>query len=183
MRRVLWSVVILFTAAAPAWAQPAAPRGSVAGLAGAGRTWDDEGSLGAGTVLGGRAEWRLFGNTGLEASLDTLSHDRRGGFFEAEGRTIFAGASLVPRFGRAAVQPYVLGGVHLASHSGSTRFDDLRVERDSTDFGYHFGGGVAIRFARRLEAGPEARFYMIQPESDSDPAMVYWVGVRFGVRF
>ena len=183
MRRVVWSVVMLVAAAASAGAQTVETRGSVAGVAGAGRTWDDEGSLGSGTALGARAEWRLFGNTGLEASLDTLSHDRRGGFFEAEGRTTFAGASLVARFGRAAAQPYVLGGVHLASHSGSTRFSDVRVEHDSTDFGYHFGGGLAIRFARRLEAGPEARFYMIQPGNDSDPAMVYWVGVRFGVRF
>lgn len=183
MRSVVWSVVLVMVAAGSAAAQPVETRGAVSGIAGAGRTWDDEGSLGTGTALGARVEWRLFGNTSVEGSLDTLSHDRRGGFFQAEGRTTFAGASLVTRFGRALAQPYILGGVHLATHSGSTTVLDMRVEHDSTDVGYHFGGGVAIRFGRRFEAGPEARFYMIQPGNDADPAMAYWVGARFGVRF
>ena len=165
---------------------PADSRGTIAGVLGGGRTWDDEGSLGTGPVAGGRVEWRVFGTTSVEASVDALSHDRSGGFFESEGRTVLFGATLLHRFvgnTSARVQPYILGGLHLANHSGSTTFNDMRVEHDSIDPGYHFGGGVSIRVGERLDVGPEARFYMIQPGNDSDPAMAYWIGGRLGVRF
>jgi opacity protein-like surface antigen len=156
---------------------------TASGVLGAGRTWDDESSLGTGPVIGGRVDWRVFGTTRVELSVDALLHDRKGGFFQADGRTAFIGASLLHRFGAERVQPYILGGLHLARHSGSTTFADLRVERDSTDFGYHFGGGLVVRAGERLEVGPEARFYMIQPGNDSDPALAYWIGARVGVRF
>jgi len=160
-------------------------RGSISGVFGGGRTWDDEGGLGSGPAIGGRVEWRLFGTTAVEGSIDALSHDRSGGFFEAEGRTVFFGATLLHRFANdtSRAQFYLLGGVHLAKHSGSTTFDGVRIDRDSTDPGYHFGGGIAIRIGERLEVGPEARFYIIQPGNDSDPAMAYWIGGRLGLRF
>lgn len=183
MRIVAWSLVVLVGLSADARAQSPESRGTVGGIVGVGRTWDDEGGLGTGRAFGGRIDWRIFGNTSLEASVDSLSHDRSGGFFEAEGRTTLLGASLVQRFGGSATQPYVLGGVHLASHSGSTTFDDMRTERDSSDVGYHFGGGIAFRAGQRLELGPEVRFFLIQPENDSDPAMAYWIGARIGIRF
>jgi opacity protein-like surface antigen len=183
MRIVVWSLLLLVGLSADARAQAPESRGTVGGTVGVGRTWDDEGGLGTGPAIGGRIDWRIFGNTSLGAAIDSLSHDRSGGFFEAEGRTTFLGVSLIQRFGRNAVHPYVLGGLHLASHSGSTTFDDRRIERDSTDFGYHFGGGIAFRVGERMELGPETRFYMIQPENDSDPAMAYWIGARIGFRF
>jgi hypothetical protein len=183
MRIVVWGFLVLVCLSTDARAQTLESRGTVAGIVGAGRTWDDEGGLGAGPVVGGRVDWRVFGQTSIEASIDSLSHDRSGGFFEAEGRTTFLGVSVVQRFGTGAVRPYLLGGLHRASHSGSTTFDDVRIERDSTDFGYHFGGGIAIELGERFELGPEARFYMIQPENDSDPAMAYWIGFRVGLRF
>ena len=183
MRIVVWSLIVVAGLSADARAQAPESRGTVGGIVGLGRTWDDESSLGTGPPLGGRIDWRILGNTSLEASVDSLSHDRSGGFFEAEGRTTFAGVSLVQSFGRDAVRPYVLGGLHLASHSGSTTFDGRRTDRDSTDFGYHFGGGIAFRVGKRVELGPEARFYMIQPENDSDPTVAYWLGARLGIRF
>ena len=183
MRILIGSFLALVCLAAEAGAQPPDLRGTVSGIVGMERTWDDEGSLGTGPAIGGRIDWRIFKNTSLEASIDSLSHDRSGGFFEAEGRTTFTGVSLVQRFGSNTVNPYVLGGVHLASHSGSTTFDGIRTERDSTNFGYHFGGGIAFLATERVELGPEARFYLIQPDNDSDPALAYWIGVRVGVRF
>jgi hypothetical protein len=42
---------------------------------------------------------------------------------------------------------------------------------------------VAVRVGSRVEIGPESRFYMIQPENNSAPALAYSVGVRVGVRF
>jgi hypothetical protein len=68
-------------------------------------------------------------------------------------------------------------------HSGSTSFLDLRVEQDSADPGFHFGGGAAVRFAQRFELGPEARFYIIRAGQGADPAWAYWIGVRLGVGF
>lgn len=183
MRKFAWSVMALAVLSGNAQAQSVETRGTASAVGGGGRTWDDEGGLGTGPVLGGRVDWRVFGNTSLEASIDALSHDRSGGFFEAQGRTLFIGVSLVKRFGSAAAQPYVLGGYHVAKHSGSTTFDGMRTDRDSTGHGFHFGGGVAIRIGDRFELGPEARFYIIQPKDDSDPAMAYWIGGRLGVRF
>jgi hypothetical protein len=183
MRILACSLLIVAGFTAHARAQSTEPRGSVGGIVGGGRTWDDEGSLGTGVAAGGRVDWRIFGNTSVEGSVDSLSHDRSGGFFEAEGRTVFIGISLVQRFGSSAARPYILGGYHLAQHDGSTTFDDMRTERESTSHGFHFGGGVAIALGRRFEIGPEARFYMIQPDSGSDPALAYWIGGRLGIRF
>ena len=182
--RVLPGAALIFMLFAPTVnGQTHESRGAAGGLFGVGQTWDDEGSIGTGAVIGGRVEWRVFGTTAVEFSLDVLSHDRQGQFFEANGHMAFTGVSFLHRFGSSAAQPYVLGGLHLATHSGSTRFEDLRVERTSTDFGYHFGGGIGFGVGNRLEIGPEVRFYMIQPENDSDPATAYWIGGRLGIRF
>jgi opacity protein-like surface antigen len=179
------TVLLLSLLAIPAesWAQTDPPRGSVAGIVGAGRTWDDEGGIGNGVAAGGRVEWRLFGTTAVEGSLDLLTHERSGGAFQADGTSLIAGLSLIQRFGRAKVQPYVLGGVHLIRHDGHTEFDGRVTPRKSTDSGFHFGGGLAFRVSERIEIGPEARFYIIQVGNDSSPAWADWFGVRVGFSF
>lgn len=181
MRTSILVLLALIGAAATASAQTVEPRGSASAVFGGGRTWDDEGSLGAGVVASGRAGRRISGRTTLEGSVDLLTHDRSGGFFEAEGTSALLSASLIRRFGQT-VQPYVLGGYSLVFHRGAVTFDGLRQDRDSTGHGFHVGGGIAVR-AGRFEAGPEARLYMIQPDDDLDPAAAYWIGARFGVRF
>jgi hypothetical protein len=181
--RTFLAVFALTLICPPAFAQTTEPRGSAAVVVGPGRTWDDEGSLGTGPVGGGRVEWRLFGNTRVEAAADFLGHERTGGFFEAEGLSTIVGASLVQRFGTAVVQPYVLGGYSIVRHSGSITFEGVRRERSSTGHGYQFGTGLAVRVGSRFEIGPEVRFYMIQPDDDLDPALAYWVGLRAGVTF
>lgn len=183
MRTFIVALLALLAVNAPAWAQAPDARGSIGGIAGGGRTWDDESNIGGGVAAGVRAAWRIFGTTDLEISADVLTHDRSGGFFEAEGHTLLLGASLLHRFGTSAAQPYVLGGYDLVRHDGSTTFDGVRTDRSSTDHGYHFGGGVAVRVGSRFEAGPEARFYMIQPDDGSAPAFAYWIGARFAARF
>jgi len=184
MRVLTVLLLSLLTFPAVSAAQADEPRGSVAGMLGGGKTWDDEGGLGNGIAAGGRLEWRLFGTTSIEAALDVLAHERSGGFFESDGHSTIVSASLLHRFGRATVQPYVLGGVHLIHHSGSTRFDDMAVaDLQSTDPGIHFGGGVTARINDHLEIGPEARFFIIRAGNDSDPAWAQWIGVRVGFRF
>jgi hypothetical protein len=183
MRQIALIVLSFVVSAGSAAAQTPEPRGTVGAMLGGSQTWDDEGSLGTGLAIGGRGEWRLFGTTSIEASLDFLTHDRSGGFFEAEGTSAIVGASLVHRFGRATAQPYILGGLHVIRHTGTTSFDGVPTDRESTDFGYHFGGGLAVRVGSSFEIGPEARFFVIQPQTDSDPAWANWIGARVGLRF
>lgn len=165
------------------FAQSDAPRGRVSGVLGAGRTWDDEGSIGTGVGGGGRVEWRLFGNTGIEGAVDGLTHVRRGGFFQSEGTSTILSVSLRHRFGPDIVTTYILEGVDLVRHSGTTRIDNVTFGNKSTSTGFHFGVGLAVRVADRLEIGPEARFYILRPDNDSDPAWANWIGARLGVRF
>jgi len=171
-------------AASPAHAQAAdAPwRASVA--LGAGRTWDDEGSLGTGASAGAALERRLVGGTSAQVSVDALWHERGGGFFRASGRTALVAATLVQRFGRGAVQPYVLGGVVLARHVGHVQLDDgPRQPRRSVVGGVTFGGGLSIRPTSRIDVGPEVRFYALAPSNDIDPALAYALVARARYRF
>jgi opacity protein-like surface antigen len=181
MRVTALFVLSLLSLATGAFAQDS--RASVGGTISASQTWDDEGSLGKGLGAGGRVDWRLFGNTSVEGSVDLLTHDRSGGFFQSEDTSTLVGASLVQRFGHQAVQPYVLGGVGLVHHSGTTQFQDLVSRRTSTDRAFHFGGGLAVKINERFEIGPEARFYVINAGNGSDPAWASRIGGRVGMRF
>jgi hypothetical protein len=183
MRALLLFAAALLVAAPPAYAQHDEPRGSASGMVGVGKTWDDEGGLGRGPSGGGRVSWRLFGNTAVEGALDALSHDRDTGLFQAEGHSTALSLSLVHRFGHGRAQPYVLEGLSLVRHSGSSRFDDLEFVRKSTDPAFHFGVGLAIKVGERLEIGPEGRFYVIRAGHGSDPAWANWVGIRVGFGF
>lgn len=183
MRGIIVVFLFIIVIASGAEAQTAGMRGAVAAVAGGGRTWDDEGSIGNGTAAGGRVEWRVFGNTSIEGAVETLTHDRRGGFFQSEGRSSLFSVSLLHRFGSPGIQPYVLEGIGLARHTGTTRVDDRATHRTSTDTAFHFGAGLAVRVGERVEIGPEARFYVIRPSHGSDPAWANWVGARIGVRF
>jgi hypothetical protein len=165
------------------FAQSSPPRGGAAIVVGSSRTWDDEGSLGTGITAGARVDWALFENTRIEGAIEYYRHDRSGGFFESEGHGSITSASLLQRFGHGGAQPYVLAGIDLFHHDGTTRVGDLSTRRQSYDRGFHFGGGVAVRIGDRFEAGPEARFYIINAGNDSDPAWAYSIGGRIGVRF
>jgi hypothetical protein len=177
-------IVIALLLAGPAVAQTVDPPLAASATLGWGQTWDDEGSLGSGIGTGVRLEGRLFGNTRAEVGVDLLLHDRDAGYFQANGRTAFFTAALIQRFGRAAVQPYLLAGGLIAWHRGDVSFSDqvLRPRR-STDTGLVFGGGMAIRFKQRFEAGPELRLITIAPDNDIDPAWAYLASIRIGYRF
>jgi len=177
-------VLIGLAVAVPVSAQRAdQPRMAIGAVAGAGRTWDDESNIGSGFVAGARIERRLFGQTRVEVSADILRHDRRGGAFEAEGRTGIVTVAVVQRFGGMAAQPYLLAGPAIARHSGSTTFVGVQRERSSTDTGLALGAGLAVRVRSRVEVGPEARAFSMQASDDSNPALAYWVGLRLAYRF
>lgn len=184
MRPALSVTVIALLLASPASAQAPDSRVTASAFVGASQTWDDEGSLGKGVAGGARVDARLFGNTRAEAGLDLALHDRSGGFFEANGRTVLFSAALVQRFGRRTVQPYLLAGWLVAHHRGEVVFSGGPPQpRRSTDTGLVLGAGMAIRFKDRFELGPELRLIAIAPEDDIDPARAYLAGVRFGYRF
>jgi hypothetical protein len=185
-----WIVAMAFllASAATASAQPSSGAGSsrwtYGGTVGAGRTWDDEGQIGSGLLAGGYAQWRWLSHTDLEASIDVLTHDRAGGYFEAHGHTVFLSGAVAQRFGGPAGHGYVFGGVTVAGHSGTAGFpaDNLLTQTRSTDRGYIFGGGMMFRASRRFEAGPMVRITLLAADSDSDPASAIAAGVRVGFR-
>lgn len=183
MRIHIVCTALFLATAGTAAAQPAESRTSATGIAGIAKTYDDEGSIGRGWLLGGSVERVLFGTTRLEGSLEFVTHDRDTGHFAAEGTTTIVGVSLVHRFGRRSVQPYVLGGVTLGNHSGKSRFDDLAFTASSTDLGLRYGGGVAVAVNERLEVSPEFRINQFFVDDDSSPWMVPSFGVRIGYRF
>ena len=179
---ILCTTVFLATAAAAA-AQPDESRTSVTAITGVAKTYDDESSLGRGWLVGGSVDRVLFGTTRLEGSLELVTHSRDTGHFAAEGDTTIVGLSLVHRFGRRTVQPYVLGGVTIGHHSGTSSFDDLRFTASSTDLGLRFGAGVAVVVNPRFEVSPEFRMNGFFIDNDSNPWMVSSFGVRVGYRF
>ena len=184
MRGALLVPALLTTFVLPVRAQDPHPTSTVSVVAAAGRTWDDEGGLGAGAAAGVRADRRLVGGTRIEIALDLLSHDRDAGYFRANGSTTFASAAIVQRFGRGRAQPYLLGGGFIGRHRGTLAFSD-QIERDerSTNPGLVLGAGLLFRAGRRFELGPELRAYSFQPDDDLNPAMAHWAGVRGAVRF
>jgi hypothetical protein len=182
VRRAFLVLAAVILSLSAGFAQAQDSRGSIAGIVGAGKTWDDESDIGSGLAVGGRVDWRLFGGTRAEFAFDTLDHDRSG-VFASNGRSSLVSGSLLQRFGAGAAQPYVLGGLTATHHSGTTSFEDLARSTSTLDVGFHFGGGLAVRAGERFEIGPEARFYIISASDDAAPAWAYWIGARLGVRF
>lgn len=182
--RVLCLTLTALSASAFAHAQARESAASIGVAVGPGQTWDDEGSLGSGFVIGARADRRLFGGTRIELSLDALTHDRDAGYFLANGTTTLFTAALVQRFGSGTIQPYLLAGALVARHSGTVTFGDEPERRErSTNPGYALGSGFIVSVRDRWEVGPEVRALAMQPDDDSNPALAYWVGVRASYRF
>lgn len=177
MRTTLAFILTILWAAA-ASAQVSESKTSVGATIGFGQTWGDESSLGNGWSAGTRADRVLFGTTRGEVAIDLLAHQRTDGFFKADGHTTLVSAGVEQRFGRARVQPYVRGGVLLARHSGDYDFAGDRRSRTSSDAGFYFGGGMAVRVGERLEIGPDVRAIVIAIDNDNDPTLAYTVGLR-----
>jgi hypothetical protein len=186
MRSIVMTLAMSVLGGTGVWAQPAEVKfqTTVGGVVGGGKTWDDEGGIGTGLVAGARAGRRLFGNTFAEISLERLEHERTGRFV-ANGSTVLLTGAILQRFGHRAAQPYVLSGITLARHSGTSGFPELSIESRTkgTNAGVVFGGGLAVRAGTRFEIGPEARFLILDPESGSAPAFGNWIGARMAVRF
>jgi hypothetical protein len=185
-RNIILSAALLITSAATVSAQtaPSSTRWTFGGTAGLGRTRDDESQIGSGVLAGGYAQWRWLSHTNVEVSVDFLTHNRTGGYFEAHGHTTFLSGTLVQRFGGSAANGYVLGGVTLAAHSGTAGFpaENLIAQSSSTNPGYIFGGGAMFRASRRIDVGPMVRIALLTTDTDSDPPFAIMAGIRVGFR-
>jgi hypothetical protein len=180
--RAIVLAVLCVAAADRVSAQPHESATAVTAIAGGGQTFDDEGSLGGGWLVGGSIERVLFGTTRGEVSVELLTHSRDVGYFASSGKTVIAGASLVHRFGRRAGQPYLFVGLTGGHHSGTNRYSDRAASSTSTDLGLRFGVGVAIRVGSRFEVSPEARMNGFFIDRDADPATLPSIGIRLGIR-
>ena len=178
MRSLMFAFIVALAATSPLQAQES--RGSVNAVGGFGKTWDDEGSLGRGWLVGGAVDRVIFGRTRLEGSVEVLTHDRNAGYFLSEGQTVVGGLSLVRRFGSGGAQPYLAGGLTLGHHSGTNSFVDERFPISSTDAGFRGAFGIAFRAGRRMEISPEIRLIGFFVENDSDPVSVISFGIRVG---
>jgi hypothetical protein len=183
MRSMLLAVM-LCGAALPASGQTTVPATGISGVVGAGTTWDDEGKIGTGALVGAHVDRRLGGNTYVDVGLDWLRHERHDRF-TAEGDSLITTASLLQRFGHQRAQPYVLGGVALIHHDGTFEFpeDGRLADTSNTGPGFVFGGGLAVRVREGVEIGPEARFLIARADADAAPAYAQSIGVRCRVGF
>jgi hypothetical protein len=160
------------------------PAWTFGGTAGGGQTWDDEGSIGRGWLIGGYADRRISRNVDLEFSADLVTHERHTGpsSFQAEGHTTYLTVAVIRRFGPPRANVFVLGGGTIGLHRGTAGFADQPVQADTggTHPGYIFGGGFSFRAARNMEIAPIVRFTVLSIDVDSDPATSYMLGLRIG---
>ncbi len=179
-------LVILFAGAAAAQTNPS-PSWTFGGTGGYGRTWDDEGQIGSGVLIGAHAGRRIFKRTDLELSVDYLRHKRsagESGFFEAEGHITFLTGAVVQRFGGSEAQGYVLAGLTVGIHSGTAGFpiDNLVTDTDSSNSGLMVGAGLSFRAGSNYEVGPMVKVVVLRADREPDPARAIVGGIRIGFR-
>jgi hypothetical protein len=175
-----WFVSVSESSAQP----PARPSWSLGATAGAGKTWDDEGSIGSGWLIGGYVQRRLTTHMDLELSGDLLRHERNTGpfSFRADGHTTYFGAALVGRFGPPDANFFLLGGGTLGIHRGEAGLGDAPAlnQHESTNVGFIFGGGLSFRTSNGLEIAPLVRMTVMRVDDDADPFSSIMAGVRIG---
>jgi hypothetical protein len=180
--RITLLILLITCTAGVVHAQSTQSKSSVSAIAGAGQTWDDEGSLGRGWLAGAAIDRTLIGGLRAEVSVEVLAHDRAEGFLQANGRTLIGGVSLLQRFGHGQAQPYVFAGATAGHHSGSHAFGQIRSDESSTDTGWRAGLGLAMRAGVKYEISPEVRLNGFFIDTDSHPATALSFGIRVAVR-
>ena len=188
MTRLITAAVLVIASAGDVAAQTnPSPSRTFGGTGGYGRTWDDEGQIGSGVLIGAYADRRIYRRTDLELSVDYLRHRRsagESGFFEAEGHTTFLTGAVVQRFGGSEAHGYVQAGLTVGIHSGTAGFpiDNLVTDTDSTNSGLMVGAGFSFRAGSDYEVGPMVKVVVLRADRDSDPARAIMGGIRIGFR-
>lgn len=180
MRTGLIAVVLFACVASNAYAQTTPERRWTFGVTGGwGKTWEDEGGIGTGVLIGGYLDRRLSKHVDAEISVDVLKNKRTDAF-RADGHTTYFSAQLVGRIGTRTANLFVTGGGTLGVYRGTTGFLDgsFHSRHSSTNPGFIFGGGLSFRTANDVEIAPIVRMTLMRVESGSDP----WASITGGFR-
>ena len=159
MRPYVLAVLFLIALTSEASAQSAAePQWTFGASVGRGRTWDDEGSIGAGWLVGGYADRRLTKHFDFEVAVDVLEN-KRSDRFVANGTTTYVSGVIIGRLGPRRANGFLMGGPVIAIFNGETGFSDesFRNERRSSNTGLTIAGGLSLRVANGVEIGPMVR--------------------------
>ena len=183
--RIAGLMAVLLLSATPVAAQDTdESRWSFGGTVGAGRTWDDEGSIGKGWLIGGYADWRVIGRLHLEFSADLLTHDRPpapAASFTAEGKTTYLSTAALWRFGSPRANAFILTGGTLGIHRGKAGVAGAPLnESNDVSPGLIFGGGMTFRAGRTVEISPVVRMTFLVIDDDLDPFSSVMGGIRIG---
>jgi hypothetical protein len=154
--------------------------------AGGGQTWDDEGSIGKGWLVGAYVDRRISRHVDIEFSADLLRHERNTGpfSFQAEGHTTYLSAALLRRFGPPGGNFFLLGGGTVGIHKGKAGSGDMPElnDTDSANVGFIFGAGASFLATANIEIVPIVRMTWMEASADSDPFSSIMAGVRVGLR-
>jgi len=184
-------VIALVAQAAPATPPPAPPAPiSIYGSIGAGKTWDDEGSIGNGLSAGGGVEWRFRPKWSVGADVERVGHERHTQGPNWSGRTVFASVNVTYRFAARGVAPYVGGGFGGAFHRSElvdlvAPPSGLKIPRTfSSSSTMEYGmAGVDIPAGPHFVVSPDVRWTFCQAPDDSAPFSALRFGVKAAVRF
>jgi hypothetical protein len=137
------------------------PRRDVFGFVGYGKTYDDEGSLGAGLNGGGGFGYRLTRRFGVQGDVNLFRTRREFGAgypdYTAHGALVMGNGLL--HFSSSAVQPYLLFGAGLLNYTNDVDFGGAPVNRSGTGFALDVGFGVKAFLRPNLSLRPEVRIY------------------------
>lgn len=133
----------------------------VFGAIGIGKTYDDEGSLGAGLNGGGGFGYRLSHRFGVEAEVNAFRTRREfsAGYppFQANGAHLMGSGLLY--LGRERTQAYLLFGGGLLHTRLESGFGGVPVRRSANGFAVNLGGGMKIFVSPHVSVRPELRIY------------------------
>jgi hypothetical protein len=176
--------ILLLSAASHSSAQTITrPAWTFGGTAGGGQTWDDEGSIGKGWLVGGYVDRRLSDHVDIDFSVDLLRHERNTGpfSFQAEGHTTYLSAAVLRRFGAPEASFFLLGGGTVGIHNGKAGLGDAPLtEHDSTNVGFIFGADAMFRTSANIQIAPIVRMTLMRVSDDADPFSSIMAGIRVG---
>lgn len=184
--RIIFLLSFLFVAATSATAQTTTdPQWTFGGTAGMGGTWDDEGGMGKGWLLGAYVDRRLSRRVDLELAADVQRHDRVPGGeaqWENRGHTTYLSLAVIRRFGGRSTNCFILGGGTIGIHRGESGFanEPPLSPNDDTHGGVIFGGGLSFRTRGQIEIAPTVRITLMGVNDDSDPVSSIMGGIRIG---
>jgi hypothetical protein len=195
-------MVVIISIPAAARAQPvgsSAPRVEVSGGVGYAKTWDDEGGIGPGAMVGATVVFPLTPSIAAGATVARVSHDRdtgQGLHFEGDSTLFMATGKFT--FGSRRVQPVLTASFGLLRYRGTLTsgpptnlpsfvpVPDIPVERiERRSSSTVFGGtsGVDVWITRHLAVRPSIGLQTTQPQDDFAPWAIIHGGLAVATRW